>query len=37
MALKEQANKKKSPRNENSLRRDGKPLEQGKVEQIAEK
>ncbi len=26
MALKEQANKKKSPRNDNDLRQDGKPL-----------
>jgi hypothetical protein len=29
MALKEQANKKKTPRNDNSLMRDGKPLEKG--------
>ncbi|WP_176717277.1 hypothetical protein [Vulcanibacillus modesticaldus] len=31
MALKEQANKKKSPRNKNEFLRDGKPLEQAIV------
>lgn len=29
MALKEQANKKKNPRNRNGLMRDGVPLERG--------
>lgn len=31
MALKEQANKKKTPRNRNAMMRDGKPLENGKL------
>lgn len=32
MALKEQANMKKTPRNRNGLLRDGKPLERGKID-----
>lgn len=31
MALKEQANMKKTPRNRNGLMRDGVPLERGKM------
>jgi hypothetical protein len=31
MALKEQGNKKKTPRNANGLFRDGKPLEKGTI------
>lgn len=35
MALKEQANMKKNPRNRNGLLRDGKPLERGKLDMVS--